>query len=411
MKSVAEAYAEVLAAFEPLGCERVALHEALGRFTARPLIAPFDLPPFDNSAMDGYALRAADVARASAASPVGLPVVGESRAGGETLLPLAQGSAQRIFTGAPLPPGADAVELQENVERSAERAQFRGPLGAFANVRRRGSDVAQGSQPLSAQAAIGPGEIALLASLEQASVDVYKRPRVAIVCTGDELRDLGEPARPGSIINSNAYALAAQTRAAGAEPWVLPPVRDEREAIAAALRQALSADVVVLSGGVSVGDYDLVRDGLASAGVALDFWKVRMKPGKPLSFGKYGRVPVLGLPGNPVSAWVTFELFVRPGLRRMLGDPCPSRAQLPVRLARPLRRNAGRTEFARAQLRWADDGLWAELLSQQSSGALSSLVGVDALCEIPADCASLDAGAPILAWLVRDLPPRSETKA
>jgi molybdopterin molybdotransferase len=404
MKSVAEAYAEVLTAFTPLGPERVTLLEALDRYSARDVLAGTALPPFDNSAMDGYSLLASAVAVASPEQPVSLPVRGESRAGGEQLQPLAPGHVQRIFTGAPLPPGADAVELQENVERSGDHVAFRGPVAAFANVRRRGSDVAEGSVALPAHSAIGPGEIALLASLDQACVDVYRRPRVAILCTGDELRDIGESPRPGTIVNSNAYALAAQTKAAGAEPWLLPAVRDVRASIATALRQALLADVVVLSGGVSVGEYDLVRDALGDVGLALEFWKVRMKPGKPLSFAKHGRVPVLGLPGNPVSAWVTFELFVRPGLRRMLGDPAPSRPRLRVKLARALQRKPGRTEFARARLRPSETGWLGELLTQQGSGALSSLVGVDALLEIPEECAELDAGAEVLAWLVRPLP-------
>ncbi|HEX6242108.1 MAG TPA: gephyrin-like molybdotransferase Glp [Polyangiales bacterium] len=404
MKSVEEAYAEVLAAFAPLGSERVPLLSSLGRFSARRVVADKELPPFDNSAMDGYAFAARDLAETSAAAPLVLPVRGESRAGGERLDPLVPGSAQRIFTGAPLPPGADTVELQENVARDGDKVRFERAPRPGANVRARGSDVALGAPALEAHCLIGPGEIALLASLEQASVDVFRRPRVAIVCTGDELRDLGAPARPGSIVNSNAYALVAQVREAGADAWLLPPARDRRDEIVEALRAALSADVVVLSGGVSVGEYDLVRDALADVGVELAFYKVRMKPGKPLSFGRNGRVPVLGLPGNPVSAWVTFELFVRPGLRLMLGDPSPSRARLQVRLTRALAHAPGRTEFARAQLRATPAGVLAAPLANQGSGALSSLVGVDALLEIPADRGDLPAGTELRAWLVRALP-------
>jgi molybdopterin molybdotransferase len=265
--------------------------------------------------------------------------------------------------------------------------------------------VAVGEQILPAHSEIGPGEIALLASLERETVRVFRKPRVAIVCTGDELRDLGEPERLGSIVNSNAYALSAQVLAAGAEPVLIPRAADTRADVARAVRAALAADVVVLSGGVSVGDYDVVRDGLADAGVTLVFWSVRMKPGKPLSFARHGAVPVLGLPGNPVSAWVTFELFVRPGLRKMLGDPAPLRPRVEVRLASAMRRTPGRTEFARARLLRRGGQLLAEPLARQNSGALSSMINVDALLEIPAELATLDAGAALNALLLRSLPP------
>jgi molybdopterin molybdotransferase len=404
MKSVAEAAAEILACFTPLGSERVALLTGLGRFSAEPCLARHDLPEFDNSAMDGYALRAADSAGAGNGA-VRLPVRGESRAGGEPPAALLPGSAQRIFTGAQLPAGADAVELQENVLREGDELVLQHALAPGANVRLRGSDVRRGELLLPAQCEIGAGEIALLASQGCAAISVQRRPRVAIVCTGDELRDIGEAPRPGSIVNSNGYALAAQVLAAGGDPWLLPSVRDTRAEVAGALRQALSADVVVLSGGVSVGDYDVVRDGLADAGIHLEFWKVRMKPGKPLAFARHGQVPVLGLPGNPVSSWVTFELFVRPGLRRMLGDPRPQRPRLSVQLAAALKRKPGRTEFARARLVRAAQGFVAELLAHQGSGSLPSLVGVDALVEIDAECDALASGATLNALLLRPLPP------
>jgi molybdopterin molybdotransferase len=403
VKSVAEACAEILAAFAPLGEEELGLLAAQGRFLVAPVRAGKDLPPFDNSAMDGYALRAQDVAQAHEGG-VELPVRGESRAGGEPPEPLAPGSAMRIFTGAPLPAQADAVQLQEMVERSADRARFREPVAPYANVRRRGSDVSTGELALPAHSEIGAGEIALLASLEQASVRVFRRPRVAIVCTGDELRELGEPDRPGSIVNSNAYALSAQVTATGALPVIVPKARDTREDVARAVRAALLHDVVVLSGGVSVGEYDVVRDGLADAGVSLSFWSVRMKPGKPVSFARHGAIPVLGLPGNPVSAWVTFELFVRPGLRKMLGDPHPERPRVEVVLDSALRRTPGRTEFARTRLSRRGSQLVAQPLSHQSSGALSSMVGVDALLEIPAEAQELPAGAVLNALLLRTLP-------
>jgi molybdopterin molybdotransferase len=405
MKSVAEAAAEVLAAFEPLGSERVPLLAALGRFSAEPYLAREDLPAFDNSAMDGYALRSADTHAACARATLRLPISGESRAGGEPPAALAPGSAQRIFTGAPLPAGADAVELQENVRREGDALVLERALEPYQNVRRRGEDAARGALLVPVQSELAAGELALLASQDHAAVSVFRRPRVAIICCGDELREVGEPARPGAIVNSNGYGLSAQVLLAGAEPWLLPITRDVRDEVAAAVRSALAgADVLVLSGGVSVGDYDLTRAGLEAAGVTLAFWKVRMKPGKPLSFARYGRVPVLGLPGNPVSAWVTFELFARPGLRKMLGDPAPERPRLAVRLAAGLKRSPGRAEFARARLLRDEDGFWAELAPRQGSGSLPSLVGVDALVEIAPECAALERGATLSALLLRPLP-------
>lgn len=404
MKSVAEASTEILAAFRPVGTERVPLLSALGRFCAEPCIARRNLPPFDNSAMDGYALRSLDLGGASESAPRTMPVVGESRAGGEPPATLPPGTTMRIFTGAPLPAGADAVELQENVTRDGDDVTFRRPLRVHDNVRREGSDVQEASVLLTRHAHIGAGEVALLASQEFAAVSVFRKPRVAIVCTGDELRDIGEPERPGAIVSSNGYGLSAQVLAAGAEPWLLPSVRDTREDVARALREALSADVIVLSGGVSVGDYDVVREGLADAGIELGFWKIRMKPGKPVSFALRDSVPVLGLPGNPVSTWVTFELFVRPGLRKMLGDPAPRRPRLQVRLTEALTRTPGRTEFARATLTRDGEGFVATLLGKQGSGALSSMVGVDALLELPAECSELAAGASVEALLLRPLP-------
>jgi molybdopterin molybdotransferase len=402
MKSVDEASATILEAFEPVGEERLPLLRALGRFTSRPIVARRDAPTFDNSAMDGYALRAADVASASPEHPARLPVQGESRAGGELPPPLQPGSATRIFTGAVMPEGADAVLLQEDAHRDDSHVEVRAPLRSGHNVRTRGSDFHAGAALLPAYALLGSGELALLAGQDMPTVHVLRAPRVAVLCTGDELREIGEPERPGSVVNSNAYALCAQILEAGGEPVLLPNVPDEQAAAVRAIREGLRADVLVLSGGVSVGDYDVVRGALEAAGVSLEFWKVQMKPGKPMSFGRVGRVPVLGLPGNPVSAWITFELFVRPGLRKMLGDPEPRRPRLRVTLEAPLRRRAGRTEFVRARLVHRGQALpVAHLLPRQGSGDVSSLVGVDALVVVPAACTHVSPGEPLEAILLR----------
>lgn len=408
MKRVDEAAAEILAAFSPIGEERVALLAALGRFTSQELRAVYDSPSFDNSAMDGYAVRAGEVTGASRTAPVALPVRDESRAGGTVPPSLAPGSAMRIFTGAMLPEGADAVVLQEDTTRDGDRVLIQEAPRVGENVRRRASDLRAGTTMLPRQTALDAGALGLLASQDIAAVSVYRRPRVAILGTGDELRDIGEPARPGSIVNSNAYALAAQVVEAGGEPWVLPAAGDRLEEARAALRAGLVADVLVMSGGVSVGDYDIVRAALEAEGVPIDFWKIRMKPGKPVAFAKHGRVPVLGLPGNPVSSWVTFELFVRPGLRKMLGDPAPQRSRVTVRLAAPLTRTPGRTEFARARLeRGEGDTLLARLAARQGSGALPALVGVDALVVLPAEREAIGTSEPVEAILLGRVPSSS----
>jgi molybdopterin molybdotransferase len=410
MKSVREAESETLAAFTPVGVERCALLAAQGRYLAEPLSARYDAPPFDNSAMDGYALIAADAERALQDASVSLRLTGESRAGDGPTGPVLQGETYRIFTGAPIPQGADCVEMQENVSSSAGRVVLTAQPKVGQHIRRRGSDFAAGACLLEAGARLDPAEIALLASQDHANVPVFRRPRVAIVATGDELREIGEPPRPGSIVNSNAYMLAAQVHEAGAEPWVLPVARDIREVVAESLQSALRADVVVLSGGVSVGDYDVVRDALADVGLTLDFWKVDMKPGKPLAFARHGRVPVLGLPGNPASSFLAFELFARPGLRAMLGDPRPHRARVPARLARDLRRKAGRTEFVRVTLDLSTSPWTASPLVQQGSGNLRSIASAHGLLEVPGPIDHFEAGTPVEVRLLGGLPvpPRSD---
>lgn len=399
--SIAEALERMLAAFAPVGLERVALLEARGRFLAEDLRARWDLPPFDNSAMDGYAVRAAELAGASAETPLTLPVVGESRAGGILPPPLRAGTAMRIFTGAPMPEGADAVVIQEDTMRDGERVQLRAAPEPGAHVRARASDLASGAVMLARGSPIGAGEIALLASQGLSAVTVWRRPVVGLLSTGDELRDVSDPAEPGTVVNSNAYALAALVLDAGAVPRMLPVAPDDVDAIAARLEDASAADVVLSTGGVSVGEYDLVHEALRRIGVEIELWKVRIKPGKPITFGRRGRVPVVGLPGNPVSAVVTFEVFVRPGLRRMLGDPAPHPPTVGVELAAPYRHRPGRVELARASLSRDGERLVARLHRLQGSGSLPSLVGVDALVILPADRERFEPGERLEAIVLR----------
>lgn len=402
MLAIDEALDTMLPAFRPLAAVRVSLSEAHGLFCAEPVVARFDLPAFDNSAMDGWAVRAADLAGARADAPASLEAAGESSAGGPAPPALAPGTAMRIFTGAPVPAGADTVVMQEDtaVEAGCVRARIAPERGA--HVRLRGSDLRAGATVLEAGDRIGAGEIGLLASQGRSSVVVCRRPRVALLSTGDELRDVCDPDRPGSVVDSNAYALAAMVREAGGIPWVLPPAPDVRATLAERLRTGLEADVLISVGGVSVGDHDHVGDAMVDAGIQLDFHKVAIKPGKPITFGRAGAVPFVGLPGNPVSAMVTFEVFVRPGLRRMLGARAPFRPTIPVTLTRGHRHRPGRTELVRARLAASETGILAEPHSRQGSGSIPSMVGVDALVIVPAERGDLDGGDRLRALVLSE---------
>jgi molybdopterin molybdotransferase len=395
MLSFDQALARLLGAAQPVGVERVPLAEAGGRVLAEDVVAPGPLPPFDFSAMDGYALASHDI---DGAGPWDLRVSGESAAGGH-LPDLEPGTACRIFTGARLPPGADAVVMQERVERTGDVIRMGSPVSAGAHVRRRGEDLAGGAVALGRGARLTPGRVALAAALDRPELLVARRPIVTVLCSGDELRAPGQMhpvPRPGSIPESNGYFVAAAARAAGALARVAPFVPDEAEAARLAVEGALrGTDVVVTIGGVSVGDRDVMRGALEAAGVTLDFWKVKIKPGKPLAVGRAGSVQALGLPGNPASASLTFLLFGVPLLRALQGDAAP----LPPRLRAVLRSSVvhepGRDEFLRAQLDVEHGELGARILPNQSSGAVTSFAEADALVVIPADRARIDEGSAV----------------
>jgi len=397
--SVAEAQAHVLEAAPILGAETLSVRAAEGRVLAEPVDSTRVLPPADCSAMDGYAVRAADLAAAGPGGEVALPLAYEVSAGGVAPRPLEPGEVARIFTGAPLPPGADAVVIQELVETDGPRVLFGSRAERGDHIRRAGEDLAMGDRVLEAGQTIGPAQVGVLASLGRSVLSVHRRPRVALLSGGDELVEPDGDIAGGRIVSSNSYTLAAQTRAAGGEPLYLGIARDDPAAIEARLRAGLHADVIVSSAGVSVGDHDHVRSVLESLGCRLEFWGVRMKPGYPVAFGRFAaQTPgspgtlVFGLPGNPVSASVTFEQFVRPALLKMQGMRRVHRPTLQARLTHALDKKPGRLHFVRVRLDCEGDSLLATSTGNQSSGVMRSLSDADGLLVFPADSTRLEAG-------------------
>jgi molybdopterin molybdotransferase len=401
--SVEEARAIVLEAASVLAAERVSCEAALGRVLAEPVRATRTLPPAACSAMDGYAVRSADLAAAAAGPGATLAVAFEVAAGGQGVRALRAGEAARIFTGAPLPEGADAVVMQEDAEALDGAVRFRAPARAGQHVRPEGEDVRSGDLVLAPGCALGPSQIGMLAALGRSGVAVHRRPRVAILSGGDELVEPDEPTEGGRIVSSNSYALAAQCREAGAEPSLLGIARDRPEDLERLLRAGLHADLLVSSAGVSVGDRDYVRPVLEKLGCRLVFWGVRMKPGYPLVFGRFEgeRGPlVFGLPGNPVSAMVTFEQFVRPALRKLAGRRAWFRPTVEATLGEALHKSPGRTHFVRVELTGSPGALRATPTGNQSSGVLLSMVLAQGLLVFPAEANELPAGARVRVQVI-----------
>lgn len=380
--------------------ERVPLWLADGRVLAEDVHAREPIPAWNYSAMDGYAVRTEDL---STGAPTGLPVRGESRTGAAPAS-LDRGACMRIYTGAVLPDGADAVVMQEDVVRDGEIATFRERPASFAHVRRRGEDLEASAVALTRGTRLGPAHVGLLAMLDRGEVLVGRQPEVVILATGDELRPPGSAPRPASIPESNGVALAAMAHRAGARVRVCPVVGDDPTATRDAVEQALrGADLLLTIGGVSVGDHDVVRPALEAAGVTIDFWKVSIKPGKPLAVGRRGDTWVLGLPGNPVSALVTFALFGVPLVRSLAGDAAPLPLAVPAALGRAVHRKPGRTEFLRARLVVDGSRLVAVPVDKQASGALVGLAAADVLIIVPLDVSDLEEGATVSVLRLSDL--------
>jgi molybdopterin molybdotransferase len=391
----------ILESVAPLGVEIVAAPEAVGRVVAEDVRAPFDLPRWDNSAMDGFALRAQDAAAAGALRVSAFVPAGATPAGD-----LAPGTAARVLTGAPIPPGADAVAPFEETEEKDGAVRFLRPVRPGAHVRRRGEDLRAGEPVLTAGTVVGPAEVSALASCSRLAVPVVRRARVAILSTGDELVEPGTPLAPGLIHDSNAWALAAAVRQAGGVPAVLGIARDDREALRRLLAEGLAADALVTTAGVSIGDRDLVREVLADLGVRQVFWKVDIKPGRPTAFALAGRTPVFSLPGNPVATLLTFDQFVRPALLRMMGHARVLRPLLPATLRDGLSRRPGRVEFVRVRLERGPAGLVAASAGDQATGMLKTLLRADGLVVVAADRGPIAPGEPVDVQVLRgDLVP------
>jgi len=380
MLSVEEAQAEILGRARSLPTERVDILASLGRVLAEPIRSTRRIPPWPNSSMDGYAVRASDT-RPTAT----LTVVDRVVAGSLPTRAVGAGEAVRIFTGAPMPPGADAVIPQEDVEARNGVVALRGAVESGAFVRPAGEDVREGDLVLEPGRPIGAAEIGILATLGRTQVTVGRRPRVAVMSTGTELADLGTEPTPAQIPNSNTYSLMAQITEAGGLPMNLGVAPDRLEAIAERIKRGMEADALVTSAGVSVGELDLVREALVNAGAELHLWKVDMRPGKPITFGTLGERPVFGLPGNPVSAMVTFELFVRPMLLAMQGRRATSRPTVTATALQPIVNRGSRRGYLRVVLE-ARDGRWtARLTGDQGSGILRSMVSADGLAILAGD--------------------------
>lgn len=414
MISVEEALERILANVRRLDPEEKPILDALGQVVAQDVVAEFDIPPLDNTAMDGYAVRAADTTGATERSPVMLRVVGELAAGYLFDGAVEPGTAVRIMTGAPMPRGADAVVPFEETDEPSGRA-----FGSFAksrdavrvlkaaapgaNVRSAAEDVRKGQAIIRAGAVLHPAQIGVLASLGNANVHVHRRPVVAILSTGDEVREPGQPLQPGQIYDSNAYSISAMVLANGGIPKRLGIAKDTVEALTEKLREGLDADMLVTSAGVSRGDYDVVKDVLAKEG-EVDFWTVRMRPGKPLAFGAFAsggrRVPHVGLPGNPVSSMVSFELFGRPAIFKMLGRDDWRRPVVRAIAEEPIANTDARRVFARAIVTQRDGRYYAALTGPQGSGILMSMAVANALAVVPEDVAGVQAGDEVECMLL-----------
>ena len=406
--TVDEARSMILSRMRVLETESAPIVEALGRVLAESVESTISHPAWDNSAMDGYAVRSQDVASASSENPAVLRLIEDVPAGRFPTRSVGSGEAIKVMTGAPVPDGADGVTRLEYTEQSSDPDTIKivdsGDAGR--NIRRKGEDLEAGDRPLQAGTHLRPAEIGILAMMGRSEAVVYRRPKVGILSTGDEIADFDELALVEAgvkIMNSNSYALAAQVIETGGQPVLLGIARDNRESLEERLAAAAGCDALITSAGLAVGEHDYVKEVLDDSGMEFLFYRVRMRPGSPFTFGLLGEMPVFALPGNPVSAMVTFEVLVRPALKKMLGSPNPLRRWRKVTLAEPAASRGWLTHFYRAFLEPGEGDRWqARLTGPQGSGILSSMVLADALIRVPPDT-QLPAGAEVEALFLREL--------
>ncbi|MBU0574955.1 MAG: molybdopterin molybdotransferase MoeA [Proteobacteria bacterium] len=400
MISVEEALKRILDSISPLGLEKVNILDALGRVIGEDIHAGRDIPPKDNSAMDGYALRAEDTRGTAAERPVRFEVVEEIPAGTVPQKRIGPGQAARIMTGAPIPEGADAVVRMEDTRKEGTIVAVFVEAKEGQDIRRAGEDVQQGEKVISRGEIIRPAEVGMLASLGRSFILVYQRPLVAVVATGDELVDIDETPSPWKIISSNSYSLAALVLECGAIPLQIGIARDRREDLVAKFRDAMRADLIVSSGGVSVGDYDLVKEIMKEVGNRMQFWQIAMRPGRPLAFGALGDVPIVGLPGNPVSSMVSFEQFIRPAILKMMGHKNLFRRTVLARIVEGIEKKKGVRHFIRARIRWDGENYTVVTTGDQGSGILKSMVRANGLIILPEGAATVGAGEKVMVQLL-----------
>ena len=403
--AAADAARRILAEVRRQPALRVPLDDALASVLAEDIVSPLDIPAWTNSAMDGYAARGADVRGASAASPVRLRVMEQLPAGRFPTHALGPGECARIFTGAPLPEGADTVVRQEDTDLGSETVTILKDRDVGVNIRRAGEDIRKGQTVLRAGTALGPAHLGVLASLAVAHPLVHRRPRVAILGSGDEIVDVDQPEAILSgrkTASSNTHTLVALVREAGGEPVNLGIARDTPESLRAHLARALEADLLVTSAGISVGEHDYVRTVLEELGAEQRFWKLRMRPGAPVGFGLLRGIPWIGLPGNPVSTMVTFELFVRPAIRVMCGHALPFRRAVAARAAEPISVKPRLQHFLRSILTETPAGREARLTGPQGSGILTSMMLANALLVLPEGQFETPAGTEVRAIVLDD---------
>ncbi len=416
MISVDEALDIVIAQTRVIGCEQVALPAALGRVLAEDIVSRRQHPPWDNSAMDGYAVRWQDIRQASAETPARLDLIGEVQAGGLFDGQVGPGQAVRIMTGAPTPSGADTVVRVEDTREPPSdgpqaSVEILGAPAEGANVRRRGEDIEAGQVVIPAGRRCRPAEIGMLATADRCWAPVRIRPRIGVLATGNELAEPGMLEHPGQIIDSNAHALAAQCEEAGGQAVVIPSARDERADLEARLERLLTHDIAIVAGGVSVGKYDFVKPVLADMGLSMKFWRVRMRPGHPVAFGVLfasdddeaggGRL-LFGLPGNPVSCMVAFYEFVRPAIRHMLGQADLQLPEVEAVLVEDIRVRGGRRHFARAITEYVDGEYRVRLTGDQGSGILTSMVQANSLLILPEEGGEFRVGDRLRVQLLPD---------